>query len=235
MRALVDTGAEVSIIWRGVIPEYFLQKDSHPLTLRGANETKLKGGNLCIRGTCTMKGKARVGQQPVKIQCALHMYEADISVQAILSYKWLADQNFIVSPRRHVLYFQYENFEVFVSGLQGEDKRPSARLDKVVAIRLQEVPIGLIPSDPSIQYPHFQRPGKEKNALPIQYRHPNREATSEKPLLTRNPSTEDLLEENYGPCNIQYVNNPGTSFFQATITSHFVTRVTHPFVITGRK
>jgi hypothetical protein len=37
VRALVDTGAEVNIIRRVVIPENFLQKDSHPLTLRGAN------------------------------------------------------------------------------------------------------------------------------------------------------------------------------------------------------
>jgi hypothetical protein len=123
---------------------------------------------LCIRGTCTMEGKAVVGQQPVKIQCALHMYEADISVQAILSYKWLADQNFIVHPRRHGLYFQDENLEVFVSGLQGEDKRPSARLDKVVAIRLQEVPIGLIPSDPlaPTSAPPVTKKGKERASHP---------------------------------------------------------------------
>ncbi len=65
-----------------------------------------------------MEGNAVVGQQPVKIKCALNMYEADISVQAILSYKWLADQNLIVHPRRHGLYFQDEILEVFVSGLQ---------------------------------------------------------------------------------------------------------------------
>ncbi len=35
VRAFVDTGAEVNIIRRGVIPENFLQKDSHPLTLWG--------------------------------------------------------------------------------------------------------------------------------------------------------------------------------------------------------
>ncbi len=35
VRALVDAGAEVNIIRRGIIPENFLQKDSHPLTLRG--------------------------------------------------------------------------------------------------------------------------------------------------------------------------------------------------------
>ncbi len=69
----------------------FLEKGQSPTHPAGANETKLKAGNLYIRGTCTMEGKAVVGQQPVKIQCALHMYEADISVQAILSYKWLAD------------------------------------------------------------------------------------------------------------------------------------------------
>ena len=177
VRALVDTGAEVNIIRRGVIPDNFLQKDSHPLTLRGANETKLKGGNLCIRGVCTMEGKAVVGQQPVKIQCALHMYEADISVQAILSYKWLADQNFIVHPRRHGLYFQDENLEVFVSGLQGEDKRPSARLDKVVAIRLQEVPIGLIPSDPLA--PASAPPASSKGKERVPY--PNSPSGSDRP------------------------------------------------------
>ncbi len=35
VRALVYTGAEVNIIRRGVIPETFLHKDSHPLTLGG--------------------------------------------------------------------------------------------------------------------------------------------------------------------------------------------------------
>ncbi len=50
-----------------------------------------------------------------------------------------------------------------MSALQGEEKRPSARLDKVVAIRLQEVPIGLIPSDPldPISAPPATMKGKE--------------------------------------------------------------------------
>ncbi len=122
---------------------------------------------MCIRGTCTMEGKSVVGQQPVKIQCALHMYKADISVQAILSYKWLADQNFIVHPRRHGLYLCH--LEVFVSGLKGEDKRPSARLDKVLATRLQEVPLGLIPSDPldPMSARQMTRKGKERAPHPI--------------------------------------------------------------------
>ncbi len=71
-------------------------------------------------------------------------------------------------PRSHGLYFQDENLEVFVTGLQGEDKRPSALLDKVVAIRLQEVPIGLIPSNPltPTSAPPATRKGNERAPYP---------------------------------------------------------------------
>ncbi len=115
-----------------------------------------------------MEGKAVVGQKHVKIQCALHMYEADILGKAILYNKLLADQNFIVHPRRHGLYFQDKNLEIFESGHQGEDKRPSARLDKVDAIHLQEVPIGIIPSDPldPTFAPPANRKGKERAPYP---------------------------------------------------------------------
>ena len=77
------------------------------------------------------------------------MYEAEISAQAILSYKWLADKNFLVHPRRHGLYFQDENVEVFIPGISEEGSRTQvARLDKVVTIRLQSVPMGLLDSNP---------------------------------------------------------------------------------------
>ena len=150
IRALIDTGAEVNIIKKGIIPQEYLQTDSNPLVLRGANEGKLKGGNLCIRGQGIMDGKTIEGQQPVRVQTSIHMYEAEISAQAILSYKWLADQNFLVHPRRHGLYFQDENVEVFIPGISEEGNRTQvARLDKVVAIRLQSVPMGLLDSKSS--------------------------------------------------------------------------------------
>ncbi len=75
-------------------------------------------------------------------------------MQAILSYKLLADQNFMVHLRRHGLYFQDERLEIFVPGITEEEGRPhAARLDKVVVIMLQSVPLGLtytvcIPREP---------------------------------------------------------------------------------------
>jgi hypothetical protein len=70
------------------------------------------------------------------------MYEANITVQAIISYKWLADQNFMVHPRRHGLYFQDENIQVFIPGIEKEEKEFTTRLDKVVAMKLEAVPVG---------------------------------------------------------------------------------------------
>ena len=53
------------------------------------------------------------------------MYEANIKVEAIISYKWLADQNFVVHPRRHGLYFQDEHIQVFIPGIEKEEKERS--------------------------------------------------------------------------------------------------------------
>ncbi len=94
------------------------------------------------------------------------MYEAEIAVQAILSYKWLADQNFMVYPRRHGLYFQDERLETFVPGITEEEGRPhAARLDKVVDIIMQSVPLGLKSTvcNPRNLHTHCQRKPKEKD------------------------------------------------------------------------
>ncbi len=85
--ALVDTGAEVNIIRTGIIPHQSLQHDSHPLTLKGADDACLKGGNLCVIGVGELVGHDIESQRNVHVQCAIHMYEANITVQAIISYK----------------------------------------------------------------------------------------------------------------------------------------------------
>ena len=117
-----------------------------------------------------MDGKTIEGQQPVRVQTSIHMYEAGISAQAILSYKCLAGQNFLVHPRRHGLNFQDENVEVFIPGISEEGNRTQvARLDKVVAIRLQSVPMGLLDSKSSeptqVKSNSKQAKGKERRTL----------------------------------------------------------------------
>ena len=69
LRALVDTGAEVNIIRTGIIPHDSLEHDSHPLTLKGADDSCLKGGHLCVRGTTEVVGNDISSEQDIRIQC----------------------------------------------------------------------------------------------------------------------------------------------------------------------
>jgi hypothetical protein len=48
----------------------------------------------------------------------------------------------MVHPRRHGLYFQDENIQVFIPGIEKEEKEFTTRLDKVVAMKLEAVPVG---------------------------------------------------------------------------------------------
>ena len=65
LRALVDTGAEVNIIRTGIIRRDSLEHDSHPLTLKGADDSCLKGGHLCVRGTSEVVGNDISSQQDI--------------------------------------------------------------------------------------------------------------------------------------------------------------------------
>ena len=52
--ALIDTGAEICVLKRGLIPDKYLRPATKPLRLVGANERRLEGGdkevtlNLCV-------------------------------------------------------------------------------------------------------------------------------------------------------------------------------------------
>ncbi len=46
-----------------------------------------------------------------------------------------------VVPRRHSLYFQDENIQVFITGIEKEEKEFTTRLDKEVAMKLEAVPV----------------------------------------------------------------------------------------------
>jgi hypothetical protein len=48
----------------------------------------------------------------------------------------------MVHPRRHGLYFQDENIQVFITGIEKGEKKFTTRLDKVVAMKLEAVPVG---------------------------------------------------------------------------------------------
>jgi hypothetical protein len=50
----------------------------------------------------------------------IKFYEAEIGLDAIFSYQWLAENNLIVNPRRHVLLFHDREGAVWIPGQVGE-------------------------------------------------------------------------------------------------------------------
>ena len=119
----MDTGADVNIIRRGIIPTHLLRKAEVPITLSTADSSAIQGGKLGVSGLANLRGHERDLKTPTDVQCPIHFYEAVIAAEAILSYGWLGQHNFHIIPRNHCLEFRDENTCVWISGLSFSGRR----------------------------------------------------------------------------------------------------------------
>lgn len=122
VKALIDTGAEVNIIRRGIIPPELLRRAETPISLSTADSSAIQGGKLGVSGLANLRGHERDLKIPVDVQCPVHFYEAVIAAEAILSYGWLGQHNFHIIPRNHCLEFRDDNSCVWISGISHRNK-----------------------------------------------------------------------------------------------------------------
>ena len=103
-RALVDTGAQVSLIRTGLLPDEVFQPARRPLALKTASGEPLQGGQrvatLQVEFAAETEGGVRT-QTPWKTDVAVH--DGDIGVDVILGYPWLRRQRVDVQPWRNAL------------------------------------------------------------------------------------------------------------------------------------
>ena len=123
--ALVDTGAEVNLIKKGLIPERHLRTPPSPITIITADSSNMAGGNQGVMGLATFQGVETDLKIPIDVQCPIHLYEANITYQAILSYEWMATHDFMVVPRRHALHYRDANSDIVIQGIGIQTKRLS--------------------------------------------------------------------------------------------------------------
>ena len=97
VKALVDTGAEVNVIKRGLLPESFTHQNAKPITLTAADSSNLKGGQKGVSGDAILGGNDMDTAEWTELHCPIHLYEANITVPCILSYGWLANQKLLVN------------------------------------------------------------------------------------------------------------------------------------------
>lgn len=128
LKVLIDTGAEVNVIKRGLLPPECIRQNKSPINMTAADATTLIGGQTGVSGVIAFAGTEHDTKVWTELRCPAHFYEANIAAQAILSYGWIASQNFVINSGRHGLGFEDDNIKLFISGLNKDElSRPTQR------------------------------------------------------------------------------------------------------------
>ena len=118
LTALVDTGSEANLIRRDLVESRYTESCGTKVGFWAVNNQSLGGNHrkltckLLIEGVeVDTKGK-RTMSFPFK------GYTATMDVDLILSYEWLARQNFVVHARRHGVTVDKGESRVWVNGIR---------------------------------------------------------------------------------------------------------------------
>ena len=115
-KVLIDTGAEVNLIRRGIIPPHLLSPASRPLRLVAANNQRLPGGRDVATVHLQFSAVEIDSKKKIFLTAPTFFYDAVMEEDIILSYQWLADRNIDVCPSRHGLKTKMGYTSLWISG-----------------------------------------------------------------------------------------------------------------------
>ena len=98
LEILVDTGAEANLVKLGKMPRHLVYAAPQPLRFLTANGQRLGGGGTCIDLTLEFMQMVDGKMLPELLRTNATFYEADIKVDAILSFPWMAQNGIGVFP-----------------------------------------------------------------------------------------------------------------------------------------
>ena len=143
MKILVDTGAEVNLVKKGLIPEFLFYPAKKPLKFETANGQSLAVGSQCTKVKLRLLLEKNEGIGPEGVEYDAEMYEANIRVDAILSYPWLAQTKLGIFPHHQALVLDNPELS-FLFGLKDSIKKAhgifdeSARVNEISALQLRK-------------------------------------------------------------------------------------------------
>jgi hypothetical protein len=103
LKVLIDTGAQANLIRMGTVSDSLFSVSTDPLNLRMANGQRLEGGRRVVETTLGFRQVVRGEMMPEYFWRGCQFYEADITVDAILSFPWLQDNCIGVFPHLRAL------------------------------------------------------------------------------------------------------------------------------------
>ena len=126
--ALIDTGAEVCLIRRGLLQERAFREAEFPLKLVAANNDPVVGGTKEVDLHIHFYGVEEGTKVKQRLRMPTTLYEAAIDEDIILSYRWLAERDIKLSPREHGFKITVDRMPIWVEGLRSSRQRANARL-----------------------------------------------------------------------------------------------------------
>ena len=113
VKFLVDTGAEISLIRPDMVPPGLTETPSAPVRLMAVNNNVLGGGDKSCVAEITLFGEEIRREFPMfrEKKFSAELYTADIKVEGILSYDWLATNKMGVMLHRECLLLDVQNPE----------------------------------------------------------------------------------------------------------------------------
>jgi hypothetical protein len=103
LEILVDTGAEANLVKLGRLPRHLVYAAHKPLKFVTASGQRLEGGDTCAHLFLEFVQVVEDQMLPELLHRGAMFYEADIKVDAILSYPWMAENRIGVFPHLEAL------------------------------------------------------------------------------------------------------------------------------------
>jgi hypothetical protein len=114
IHALIDTGCELNLIKRGLLPLKYFKAPKTSIRLVTANGSQLGGGNRQTFQKLWTFGQS--SHEGVNLNFGTWFFEAEIACDAILSFRWLSQCNLDVLCKRHGLQLNDKD-TFFIPGL----------------------------------------------------------------------------------------------------------------------
>ena len=119
---LIDTRAEENLIRKGLLPAHQFVSARKVLNLVRANGQPLQGGKRTVDLNLAFRQFTRGYEMPQERTYDATFYEADIKVDAILSYPWLCENGIGLFPHHHALCLDHPDL-LFLYGAESPSER----------------------------------------------------------------------------------------------------------------
>ena len=125
VKALVDTGAQINLVRRRLVPNHLLSWARQTVKLVAANQQLIEGGDkmVSLQLEFRLSGKSKGAMDFALFEG--EFYEANIDVDMILSYPWLRENRLGVFPHHNALAIDEPHFLLLQGGTPHVKRRSS--------------------------------------------------------------------------------------------------------------